>query len=190
MRVSWCCMQSLVLYCPVQAPMSAHSSSPKNRGWALTWRRRLNNPTISVQAPTPDPKLADRGYWVDSLRSFARASLFRQTRPARQYRKLYPARKWTNPKSHSQGFAAFIACSMQISYCKQRTMRVRLSQLVCAAGCSGAWNSSKQSQTFVQEFCMVGGYTEDLTNHRTVKIGGWALAWGWALARDNTINSL
>ena len=30
--------------------------------------------------------------------------------------------------------------------------------------------------TFEQEFCMVGGYTEDLTKHRTVKIGGWALA--------------
>ena len=35
---------------------------------------------------------------------------------------------------------------------------------------------------------MVGGYTEDLTNHRTVKIGGWALAWGWALARDNMVH--
>ena len=39
----------------------------------------------------------------------------------------------------------------------------------------------------MQEFCMVGGYTEDLTNHRTVKIGGWALAQGWVLARDNTL---
>ena len=39
----------------------------------------------------------------------------------------------------------------------------------------------------IQEFCMVGGYTEDLTNHRTVKIGGWAIARGWALARDNTV---
>ena len=39
-----------------------------------------------------------------------------------------------------------------------------------------------------QEFCMVGGYTEDLINHTTVKIGGWALAWGWVLARDNTVH--
>ena len=39
----------------------------------------------------------------------------------------------------------------------------------------------------MQEFCMVGGYTEDLTNHRTVKIGGWAIARGWALARDNMV---
>ena len=38
-----------------------------------------------------------------------------------------------------------------------------------------------------QEFCMVGSYTEDLTTHRTVKIGGWALARGWALVRDNMV---
>ena len=34
---------------------------------------------------------------------------------------------------------------------------------------------------------MVGGYTENVTNHRTVEIGGWALAQGWALARDTTV---
>ena len=39
-----------------------------------------------------------------------------------------------------------------------------------------------------QVFCIVGGYTEDLTNHRTVKIGGWALAQGWALSRNNTVH--
>ena len=35
--------------------------------------------------------------------------------------------------------------------------------------------------------CIVGGYMEDLTNHRTVKIGGWALARGWVLAQDNIV---
>ena len=38
-----------------------------------------------------------------------------------------------------------------------------------------------------QEFSMVGGYTETSKKHKTVKIGGWALAWVWALARDNTL---
>ena len=42
-------------------------------------------------------------------------------------------------------------------------------------------------QVTTQEFCMVAGYTEDLTNYRTVNIGGRALARGWALARDNTV---
>ena len=36
----------------------------------------------------------------------------------------------------------------------------------------------------MQEFSMVGGYTESLKNHKTVKIGGWALARVWALAWD------
>ena len=42
---------------------------------------------------------------------------------------------------------------------------------------------------------MVGGYTEDLKNHKTVKIGKWALAQRWVLARrwvlawDNTIHT-
>ena len=34
---------------------------------------------------------------------------------------------------------------------------------------------------------MVDGYTEDLTNHKTVKIGEWALARGWTLAWDSII---
>ena len=39
------------------------------------------------------------------------------------------------------------------------------------------WNSLCELKlwTFEQEFCMVGGYMEDLTNHRTVKIGGGLL---------------
>ena len=90
----------------------------------------------------------------------------------------------------------FVACSAWISYCKRRTLGTRL-RLVCAAGCSGAWNSSKRStwaktvnfRVTTQEFCMVGGYTEDLTNPTTVKIGRWALVQGWALARDNTVSS-
>ena len=38
------------------------------------------------------------------------------------------------------------------------------------------------------KFSMVGGYTENLKNHRTVKIGGRALARLWALPRDNTVH--
>ena len=34
---------------------------------------------------------------------------------------------------------------------------------------------------------MVGRYTENLKKPQTVKIGGWALAWVWALAQDNTV---
>ena len=36
---------------------------------------------------------------------------------------------------------------------------------------------------------MVGGYSENPENHKTVKIWGWVLAWVWALAQDNTVNN-
>ena len=43
----------------------------------------------------------------------------------------------------------------------------------------------------MQEFSMVGGYTEDLKKqHKTVKIGVWALTWGKVLAQDNTVFSI
>jgi len=65
------------------------------------------------------------------------------------------------------------------------------------AWCRGIQSASEQSQlcelsgpTFgftTQEFSMVGSYTENLENHKTVKIGGWALARVWAPALDNTV---
>ena len=56
---------------------------------------------------------------------------------------------------------------------------------------SYGWDSSVKKkdllQFTMQEFSMVGGYMEDLKNHKTVKIGGWPLVRGWALAWDNTL---
>ena len=49
------------------------------------------------------------------------------------------ARKRTNLKSRYHGFAVFVSCSTGISYCKPRTLQMRL-RMVCAnfaAGCSG-----------------------------------------------------
>ena len=42
----------------------------------------------------------------------------------------------------------------------------------------------------MQEFSMVGGYTDNLENNKTVKIRGWALARVWALAWDNMVMML
>ena len=62
--------------------MGTNSSRTKNWGWAVTWRRRgLNSPTFLVQAPTLDPKLADRHYWIYLCRSFARALFYTQMKP-------------------------------------------------------------------------------------------------------------
>ena len=42
-----------LLYCPEQVSMGARSSSAKNWGWVVTWRRCLNGSTIPVEGPTP-----------------------------------------------------------------------------------------------------------------------------------------
>ena len=107
----------------MQAPVGAHSSRPKNREWALTRRRCFNSPTVPLQAPTPDLKLTDRRYWIDSRRSFARVCK-RGQHGSREY--CIVARKWTNLKSRHHGFTTFVACSMRISYCKQRMLQMRL----------------------------------------------------------------
>ena len=95
------CVFLALPYCPVQELMVACSSSPKNWEWVVTWRRCLNGPTIPVQAPTRDSKLADSRYWIDLRCSFTRFFFFSQRRLARQYGKQCPARKRTNLKAHS-----------------------------------------------------------------------------------------
>ena len=168
----------------------------KSGGWALTRTWCLNSPTIPVQAPTLDPKLTDRRYWIDTHCNFARASFNSQPGSRESCILLY--RKRTNLKSHCHGFAVFITCSMQISYCEQRMLRMRL-RPVCTNLATGVvvpethWNSLRELNIKLWTFesphkiCIVGSYTEELTTHRTVKIGGWALARGRALARDNTV---
>ena len=180
---------------------SAHGHSQlknKNCGWVVIWRRGLNSPTFLVQAPTLDPKLTDRHYWIYLCRSFACALFYSQMKPGSK-RKLYPARKRINSKSRCQGFTA---CSTQILYCKGRRMLRMSLRPMCAniaAGCSGTWNLSEWSQlqsmwaktvnfqVTTQEFCKVGGYTEDLEKLQNCQIEGWALAWRWALAQDNMV---
>ena len=85
---------------------------------------------------------------------------------------------------------------MQILCCRKRTLRTRPRTGVCKPLMPDVVASKAQSQlcdlsrpTFgftTQEFSMVGGYTD---NHKTFKIGGWALAQVWALAQDNTVFS-
>ena len=90
----------------------------------------------------------------------------------RQSRKLYPAIKYTNPNIALQLFAS----SMWISYCKQTRTRYVQTLLPDVVAPETHWNSLCELKTELrvttQEFCAVGGYMEDLTNHRTVKVGG------------------
>ena len=65
--------------------------------------------------------------WIDLHCHFACVLL----RPAQQRRKLYHGRKWTNPYLCCQASAVFVACSKQISYCKQGTLWTRQWTGVC-----------------------------------------------------------
>ena len=58
---------------PGKCPWALNSST-KNWGWVVTQRRCLNDPTIPVQVPTQDAKLAARGYRINLHHRFARAS--------------------------------------------------------------------------------------------------------------------
>ena len=140
----------------MQAPVGARSSSPKNQGWALTQRRCFNTPILANEASMAVEKVV----------------LLLENGPT-----------WSLVTMASQ-LSLLAVCK----FCTASEERCRWGRdWYVQTGCSGAWNSLKQStwaqtvnfQVTTQEICMVGSYTEDLTNHRTVKIGGCALAWGW-----------
>ena len=69
-------------YCPGKASISTCSSSTKKWGWAVAWRRCLNNSTILVQVATLDWKLADRATKLTCI-PCASFFFFSQTKSAR-----------------------------------------------------------------------------------------------------------
>ena len=163
-------------YCPGQAPTGARSSSAKNWGWAVTRRECLNGSIIPARGPDPDAKLA-AGYQIHLHRALSR--------PARQWRKLYRARKRTDLyEPRCQVSAAFSRRLQYANLCRRgRTlpMYANLWRLML-----GAQSASERSLlcdlsgvTFgftAQGFSMVGGYTENL---KTVKIGGGEGVGAW-----------
>ena len=71
------------MYCPKQVPMIAHSSSTKIWRQIDAWKRCLNGSTITVQAPTSDPKLAAMGNQINLHHCFTCAcSLSNKAGPA------------------------------------------------------------------------------------------------------------
>ena len=98
--------------------MGAHSSSTKNWEWAGT-PRRFDYPHATAH---PRCKISCQGVPIDLYCHFAHASL----RPVQWWRKLYRARKWTNLQPRCQPSEAFVTCSTQISYCRQRMLQTKL----------------------------------------------------------------
>ena len=88
---------------------------------ALTWRRCLNSPTMPVQAPTPDPKLTDRGYWIDLRRSLCKLELWTFESP----RKNFASEDITNRRTVKTGGVGFCsgmgACTGQYGRCRSRS---------------------------------------------------------------------
>ena len=175
-------------YCPEQAPMGARSSSVKIWGWAVYTEKVLewfNYPHARAHSGC---KVSNHGTeWAYIVGS----SVIR----------------WGQPDSgescimlqsgpiHSLLVAKFsqhsvIAYSMQISCCRERTLRMRPWMGVWTFD---AWRCGVQSAPKQSQLCELSGPTFGFTIHenlarwavtrrtlkncKTVKIGVWALAW-------------
>lgn len=130
------------------------------------------------QAPTLDAKLAAKGTKSTcTVRLVSQARVACETnfacalsRPAQWRRRLY----------HAAG---------KLDFCEQGHGRECLNlsswmswHLDCIRMIVAMY---VHSATYFQfEFDMVGGYTDNLENHKSVKIGGWAFTRVWALAWD------
>ena len=166
-----------VPYCPKQAPMGARSSTAKKWGWAVTRRRCLNGSTIPMQGPTPDAKLAARVYRIVA------SSVLHQGQPdsgeSSVVLQSWPTRSLVAKFLQS----SVVACSTQISCCRERMLQTRLRTGVCDAWCCDVQSAPEESQlcelsepTFrftTQEFSIVGVYTENLKETTKLsKVGG------------------
>ena len=93
-----------------------------------------------------------------------------------------------------------VACSMQISCCRGRTLQMRPRTGVCEPlmpdvvlpkvhqnNCSYVSSADLPSDSLCENLAWWAVTQRTLKNHKTVKIGGWALARVWTLARDNTL---
>ena len=106
---------------------------PRKRPWVL-----------AAQAPKIGSGRLHGVYQINLHRHFARASLM----PAWWWRKLYRARKWTDSQPHCKPFKVFVACSMQISYCRRRTQQTSYEgyEWNLDVWCHGTWSTSEWSQ--------------------------------------------
>ena len=93
-----------------------------------------------------------------------------------------------------------ITCSKQILSCKGRTLQTRPRTDMCeplmpdvvvpkAQQNNHSYVSSADlpSDSLCKNFVWWVVTQRTLKNYKSVKIGGWVLAWVWALARDNTV---
>ena len=142
-------------------------------------RRCLNVLTNAVQVPTPDVKLAARGYRINLHCQFTRASV----RPSRRWRKLY----------HASSSSCLSLAVCEFHNAERGTLRTRL-QTVCAKlCCQMSWHLKHIRMIAAMYIHEVSGPTyffdspcknlawwavtqRTSRNHRTVKIGRYEVA--------------
>ena len=175
-------------YCPKQAPMGTRSSSAKKWGWAVTQKRCLNGSTIPMQGPIPDAKLAARVYRIIASSVLRRGQpdsgescVMLQSRPTCSLIAKFPQR-------------SVVACTTQISCCRERMLGTRPRTGVCEPlmpdvvvskvhqnNCSYVNSADLPSDSLHKNLAWWADTQRTSKNHKTVKIGGWALA------QDNTV---
>ena len=166
-------------YCPEQASVGTRSSSAKKWGWVVTRRRCLN---IPVQGPTPDTKLAARVYRIAAMCVLRRGQpdsgescVVLQSWPTHSLVAKFPQ-------------CSVIACSTQISCCRERTLQRRPRTGVCEPlmpdvvvskvhqnNPSYVSSADLPSDSLCKNLAWWAVTWRTSKNHKTVKIGGGRL---------------
>ena len=143
----------------------------------------MNGSTIPAQGPTPDAKLAAKVYRIDLHRRFVEAS--RTVEKAKTDRLVTML-----PSFHSVCHLQYTNFELQVKNAANKATDGCVMPDVVVP------EAHQNDRSYVRE---LSGPTLDLLrknlawwvvtwrtskNHKTVKIGGWALAQGWALAWD------
>ena len=147
-----------------------------------------------MQRPTPDVKLAFRGYCMSLCLYFVEADsgescIVLQSRCICNLVAKFP--------QHS-----VVTCSSRISCYWERMLRTRPQTGVCEPlmpdivvpkghpnNHSYVSSADLPSNSLHKNLAWWAVTWRTSKNHKTVKIGGWALAQVWALAQDNTIST-
>ena len=151
-----------------------------------------------MQGHTPSVKLAARG---TELTCILGSSVLRRGQPdsGESCIVLHRGRTCSLVSKFPQRSVA--TCSTRILYCKGRTLQTKPRMGVCKPLMPDvvAPKVHQNNRSYVSSVDLpldslrenLAGWAvtqRTLKNHKTVKIGGWALARVWALARDNMVH--
>ena len=190
-----CCSHKISKYCivPGKCPWVLAVQTPNSR--AVTQRRCLNGSTIPMQGPTPDAKLAAMGQ--NQLASSVHPCFIEASPTVEMVVSCYKA-DWLiasllsfHTIQLSLAVHEFRAAGEERCEQGNRWLCVNLWCPVLwrpkhIRTIASMWVSGPTFRFITQTWWAVTQRT--LKKHKTVKIGGWALAWVWVLSQDNTVS--